>query len=318
MDYIGITLNTQFLTGDRHWNESLGIEEFDPEETFGPLFQWFVGLGARLDPAAAVAMHFCAPTKYFEFEEFRAGWAAAVADTGITLGYHIPFAHAQLPGRDQFLPTFLEAVGPDHQKLQYAELVIHPPIRGDDLEAVFLRELTAPAFVQALKGCQVNVAIENTQDPGFLYQDPAALVRFRKKLAEEYEALGCADMVQRIRFCLDMGHLLLWLRRDGASPEHIAEWLPRLAAHTSVYHIHANDGTMDQHLVPFCATPNHLPHKKVDEAAFAENSEVVFRWLVKCLQMPGPTDRHLHLELDTPFTLGDVERFYARLFQALQ
>ncbi len=320
MDYIGFSIYPKLFMGDRQSLADIKAGGDDPEAIFPAVAATLDGIvrefGAR--HRAGGVIHFCDIEHLFSQDLIMQPWIDAERawipkrEYPFVLGFHINFSHDNLPLAPGFTSTFERTMNLC-KTLGVESLVLHAPLlKTDDIDLDFLDLMTSKPVIDAMNSCGAALCWENAQDTVAYYRDLGRLVAWRQRLADRLTSMGHPALAERQLFCLDTGHLLLSLQRDGASDEQVSRYLPEFARHVKVFHIHANDGTRDQHLVPFLDVKKYRL-AEVDEERFVANSRLAMSWIDTCLSIGTVDGRHVHLESGSPMPLAEILAFYHRL-----
>ncbi|NMC04661.1 MAG: hypothetical protein GYA24_05585 [Candidatus Lokiarchaeota archaeon] len=322
MDYIGFSIYQRLFLGDRQSLADVGAASDEPEAIFPAVANSLDRIVAELGTKHGVGgvLHFCDIDHLFSQDLIAQPWRdaekawAARRRYPFLLGSHIPFSHDVLPLAPGFVDNFRQATSMCSD-LGVDSLVLHAPlIRTTDTDTSFLDLMTSPPIIDAMASCSAFMCWENAQDTDAYYRDIGRLVAWRQRLVDRLVDMGCRQIADRQLFCFDTGHLLLSLQRDGAGQEQVMTHLPEFARHVKVFHIHANDGTRDQHLIPFLdLKKHHLP--EVNPARFVANSKLVMSWIDLVLSHGMIDGRHVHLESGPPMPVEDVLAFYRGFFE---
>ncbi len=320
MDYIGFSVFPKLFMGDRQSLADIDAIGDDPEAIFPALatiLDKIIGeFSTRYHPGGVI--HFCDLEYLFGQDLIAQPWRDAerawsrARKYPFVLGFHINYAHDNLPLAPGFIDTFKRTMSLC-KALDVESVVLHAPlITTEDIDGKFLDLMASRPIVDAMASCKAIFCWENAQDTPAYYRDIGHLVTWRQRLADRLSEIGHRDLAMRQQFCFDTGHLLLSLQRDGAGNEQVSRHLPDFARHVKVFHIHANDGTSDQHLVPFLDVKKYrIP--EVDENRFEVNSRLVMSWIEICFANGKVDGRHVHLESGPPMPLEEIIAFYHRL-----
>ncbi|MEX2683959.1 MAG: hypothetical protein Q6373_020480 [Candidatus Sigynarchaeota archaeon] len=321
MDYIGFSIYPRLFLGDRQSLADIEAGGDDPEAIFPAMAATLDKLIAEFGTRHRVGgvIHFCDIEHLFRQDLIKQPWLDAERAWRprraypFVLGFHINFSHENLPLAPGFVDTFQRTMALC-KELGVESVVLHAPlIRTGDIDKDFLDLMTSKPIIDAMSSCGAAMCWENAQDTPAYYRDLGRLVAWRQRLVDRYAGMGRKDLAVRQMFCLDTGHLLLSLQRDGAGNDQVSRYLPDFARHVKVYHIHANDGTRDQHLVPFMDVKKYRL-AEVNPERFAANSELVLSWVDTCLALGKADGRHVHLESGPPMPLEEIIAFYHRFF----
>ena len=322
MDHVGFSIYNRLLLGDKLALHDLAIEGDEPEQVFPGVLDRIAGL---IDAVSALGirvggtLHLC-DVGLIRQEFVRQSWLDAVAawkNRSFLLGYHVNYAHENLPLAPGFLKTFRDAAR-DCNQLGVDAMVVHAPLlTTENTDASFVSEVTSEPFIDAMRACNATVCWENAQDPAARYKRLDMLLAWRDMLVQELERLGHGELTKRHQFCLDTGHLLLAIQRDGVEKSHADHYLPAFAKHVKVFHVHVNDGTADQHVLPF-TDARIVPQapKVVNPARLDKNSRIVERWLRICDEHKDVANRHVHLEASSPAPFTEMVAFYKRYYSS--
>nr|MDO8119642.1 TIM barrel protein [Candidatus Sigynarchaeota archaeon] len=322
MDYIGISIYSKTIYENQMFRD-LGIDAEDLGDAFKGLLKMVDSLATRFSTEKrplGVTIHLC-DIAMLKFDWVREPWLDAVRTTRLShpleVGYHINFAHENLPIAPGFVNTFKDAMDMCRQ-LGAKVCVMHAPLMiTKDTDADFAALMACDDVLDAMGSNDTVLCWENAQDTPAPYRFLDALLGWRRRLNGVLEQKGRAEFINRHQFCLDTGHLLVSLQRDGAASDQVTKYLPEFAKNVRVFHLHANDGSKDQHLTPLlmCSQDRLGPGKiPIDQGAFLKNSEIVLDWMATCDRNATLDARHVHLEVDVPTSIASIERFYKRYF----
>lgn len=324
MDYFGCSLWRELLAGNRDWFDTLDLghpDHFDPDaggfdEMFSRLARVIdaAGMRGRLGGCFHVSSEFIAILERFDLiDAFNRAKAAFSKQVPFQLGMHCTFGNDDLP----LGPRYARVLKRDVHLAGLAGatcIVAHPPRDLQDRSRDLTALLASPAITATLEDTTVAVHWENL-GPDCHFGSPAALLAFREALRQALERTGTTPMINRHRFCLDTGHLLLYRARGpGTIQDRDAEIeaaLSKMAADLGTFHIHANDGTADHHVVPGpSAFLDHPSRAGINRDALEQNGQIVMAWLRACERAKGTLDRHVHVEaLRLPFSLDQLVMF---------
>ena len=236
-------------------------------------------------------------------------------------GLHATFGNEDLP----LSGNYIKVLEKDVALAEYIGatcIVAHPPRSRDDRIIDLIELLTSNVIIGILSRTNVELHWEN-MGYGNFFGSLKHLVNFRQGLKDKLQEIGRRDLLKKHLFCLDTGHLLLW--RDNEKDikdanKEIDEFLPKFGAKTRSFHIHANDGHSDNHIVPFSLEFfNHLSRAHIQKDKFLQNSEDVMGFLKTCEQSKTLENRHLHVEaLRLPFSLDQMEIIARKLMAQLE
>ncbi|MBN2151176.1 MAG: hypothetical protein JW839_07025 [Candidatus Lokiarchaeota archaeon] len=327
-DYFGFSLWHELLAGNADWISTLELgdpREFDPEEDgWRDIFSRLGRVHAESGLAGALGACFHVSSDFaamvldpgFDlvgpFDSAREGFSDRIP---FELGMHCTFGLADLPLAGKYpavLKRDLELAG----AIGACCIVCHPPKGRENRIVEFVDELASEPVTEALTRSNPDVLLawENAGADSF-FGSLEHYLEFRDRLADRLAAAGHSKLLGRHVFCLDTGHLLVWKYRGkkgkrGAAKE-IEAALPSFAKLVKVFHIHANDGSGDQHLTPGSLYNfDHPTRKSVNKKRFLACSKEVLDFLETCEQNKGIAGRHVHVEaLRMPFSLRAISEF---------
>ncbi|NMC07158.1 MAG: hypothetical protein GYA24_18220 [Candidatus Lokiarchaeota archaeon] len=325
-DFFGFSLWHELLAGNGDWMSSLELgdpREFDPEE------DGFKNIFARLERVRSDA----GLTDMGACFHVSSDFAAMLVDPGFNLlspfnvareslskrmpfelGMHCTFGLDDLPLAGKY-PSVLKRDLALASAIGATCVVCHPPKGLENRTGAFVDELVSPRVIDAIESNPgIMLAWENAGADS-LFGSLARLLEFKDMLADNLAAAGQPRLMEHHVFCLDTGHLLVWKYKGKQgkrkAEKEIEDALPVFAKRVKVFHIHANDGTGDFHLVP--GALDHFDHptrKTVDKKRFIERSSDALGFLETCERNKGIGGRHVHVEaLRLPFTLGSLGTF---------
>lgn len=325
MEFYGFSLWHDLLTGSQPWLDSLGLgnaDDFDPSaDGFTKIFDALrhvldeSGLRGKLGGCFHTSSNFPDLMERFElFPSFLAARDAFAKKIPLELGMHCSFNAQDLPLAGRY-PEVLQRDFELANKLGTVTVVAHFPARAEDTTAALIDELLSKPIIQTFRNFPNLTLCWENQGPKEFFGSIAHMLHFRDHLLESLKLAGAKDLIYRHLFCLDTGHLMYWANQnaDGveASFKEIDTFLPQLARFLKVFHIHANDGTGDNHLVPHSeAFFDHKSRAGVNLNRFRVNSQIVDDWLKICYRHRSVPGLHVHVEaLKIPFSLEQLVDF---------
>ncbi|MHA1698853.1 MAG: hypothetical protein ACTSWN_08455 [Promethearchaeota archaeon] len=320
MNYLGYSIYSRLFLGDREMLADLGVKGDEPSVIFPTVLESVQKIvdnfSDRMELGATI--HFCGIMYLMENDFMLEPWLSALKQIKMrypfVLGLHINFDHQNLPLAPGFDETFLKAMKLC-TALNVDAMVMHAPlIQTGNTDDDFVAAMTKEKILDAMDENKTVLCWENAQDPEARYRFLDNLIHWREKLVEKLDCIGRDDLVDRHLFCFDTGHFLLSLQRDHANKDQVEKYLPEFGKHVKVYHIQANDGTSDQHLIPFINFKAVNCRKEVNHSRFEENSRKVIDYIQACEDNTDLEGRHLHLEVDNPMPISEMIRFYERYF----
>ncbi|MFX0098358.1 MAG: hypothetical protein ACFFCS_02180 [Candidatus Hodarchaeota archaeon] len=325
MDYLGFSIYSRTFMGDLEMLRGFGIEgnpeDIEPGDVFPVLLEdvdRIVDQFPEIKDLGTV-IHFCnimgLIQSGFIIEPWKDALKGAAMKYPFVLGYHINFDHANLPLAPGFMKTF-KAEMQICTELEADAMVLHAPLFDENKDDDWIKLMTSPGVVELMRSNDTVLCWENAQDTIAYYRHLKHLITWREKLVKEYEKLGHDDLLKRNQFCLDTGHFLVSLQRDGAPRDEIDEYLPEFGKNVKVFHIQANDGLGDNHLIPFLPVEKYkIPRlKSLDVERFKKNSQLVVDFINTCNENKQVDGRHVHLEVDNPMPMEEMVGFYKRYF----
>ena len=253
--------------------------------------------------------------------DFKDALNEYIKKAGITfeLGMHCSFNRKELPLYGNYYQTLkkdLELAA----KFGAKSIVAHPPHCARNVNDELIELLISDDILNLVKEHKIILAWENMPYDNF-YGSLKALVEFRQGLVERLKEIGQEEAAKYHQFCLDTGHLLTWRayppKASKSAYKEIEGYLPIFAKNIKVFHIHANDGMDDRHIVPFSFEFFDLVSRRnLDKERFIQNSEDIMKWLRICEENKGVEGRHLHLEaLMLPFSIRQFTEFAKRIYE---
>ena len=326
MDYIGYSIYQRTFVGDRSDFDSLGVHGEEPVEILPQFFDtveaWADACSEFSTKPLGTTIHFCNVAANLLDDFIIDPWLEIVQQRSFrypfALGFHIAFEKEELPLAPRFPDTFKYTMAVC-KKWNVNACVMHAPmLETSDTTSDWIDLMLRDDIIEAMRENNTILCWENAQDTEARYRLLKNLLEWRECLVERLERTGNADLVDRHVFCFDTGHFILSLQRDGASPDEVERYLPEFGKLVKVFHIQTNDGTRDQHLLPFVpyTSISRVQNKQdVDPDRFEQNSALALQYLKICDAVAEIKDRHVHVEIDAPHTIDDVVAFYKRYFQ---
>ncbi len=322
MEFYGFSLWHDLLTGSQPWLESLALgnaDDFDPSgdgftKVFNALRRVLAesGLRGKLGGCFHTSSNFPEIMERFDLlPAFIAARDAFAKEIPLEMGMHCRFDAQDLPLAGRY-PEVLQRDFELATKLGAITIVAHfPKDIGDTTKALVDELLSEPVIRTFRQFPKLTLCWEN-QGPKEYFGSIAHMLAFREQLIKALGHAGAKDLVDRHLFCLDTGHLVYWANQNtrgvDASFKEIEIFLPKLARFLKVFHIHANDGAGDNHLVPHSdAFFDHKSRMDVNLDRFRANSKIVDDWLKVCYRNRGVPGLHVHVEaLKMPFSLEQL------------
>ena len=132
-------------------------------------------------------------------------------------------------------------------------VVVHPPPATAPMASrLVLADLTNEVTVKGVRRSGVGIALENLgpgRDSPFL-GDLEELGAVVLEARDAYRSDDSEDLRDRVGICLDFGHLTAYYGREGRDPLEALDFLRENRELVVAMHVHLNDGTGDQHLLP--------------------------------------------------------------------
>ncbi len=325
MEFYGFSLWHDLLTGSQPWLDSLALgdaDNFDPSrDGFAKVFNALrrvlteSGLQGKLGGCFHTSSNFPDLMERFElFAAFSTAREAFAKEIPLELGMHCSFNAQDLPLTGHY-PEVLHRDFDLATKLGAVTVVAHFPARAEDTTAALIGELLSKPVIQTFRQFPKLTLCWENQGPTEFFGSIAHMLHFRDHLVESLRLAGAKDLIGRHLFCLDTGHLVYWVNQNKggvrASFNEIDTYLPRLARFLKVFHIHANDGAGDNHLVPHSdAFFDHKSRAGINLERFQANSKIVDEWIKICYRNRGIPGLHVHVEaLKIPFSLEQIASY---------
>ncbi len=325
MEFYGFSLWHDLLTGSQPWLDSLALgnaDDFDPSgDGFTKVFNALrrvldeSGLSGNLGGCFHTSSNFPEIMERFDLlPAFIAARDAFAKEIPLELGMHCSFNAQDLPLAGRY-PEVLQRDFELATKLGAVTVVAHFPARAEDTTAALIDELLSKPIIQTFRQFPKLALCWENQGPMEFFGSIAHMLHFRDHLVESLKLAGAKDLIDRHLFCLDTGHLVYWANQNArgmdASFKEIVLYLPHLARFLKVFHIHANDGAGDNHLVPHSdAFFDHKSRAGVKLDRFLANSKIVDDWLKICYRHRGIPGLHVHVEaLKMPFSLEQIATY---------
>jgi hypothetical protein len=316
--YIGFWIGENHFLEKQDYLKAVELDQFDPDESFTQIYENFIHKNqpSRLTSMVEFTIHLSningILSQSWFFDSF---WSTHKKYAPkFSLSVHIPFAEHQLPLTTEFVPTLLDSLK-FCEKIEAGAMVIHAPRTKEDTSEAFIEQLTNPSVITQLKQYPMFISIENTQDSGCYFQKMEHLVTLRLKLIEKLQQISAQDLISCFTFCFDTGHYLLYQQRDGHLNSDFDEWSSSFLPLVSVIHIHANDGSRDQHILPYLQSSYPEERYPFDFKQYFENCHQVIRWLKLIDEQWAPElngKRYHVLETYTPYSWDEMAAFWEK------
>jgi Xylose isomerase-like TIM barrel len=329
MDLFGITLWTPLFYADRDWLSSMEVgtqDDFDPEDDlwdklFSKLEKMLVEsgksktLGGCYHISSEIA-RLTSDKKDFEiYPTYIKARNKFMEKFAFELGIHVSFSPNQYPLLEKFHSNFISDMN-FCKTLEATSMVMHPAANPSynhqDYMKLFVDDITTDDICDTLSDSSVVLGWENMISGQF--SSLRSLVEFREMLVDKLKEIGRGNLIDQHQLCFDTGHLILWKAKHPSlslAEKEIEEYLPKFAKNLKVYHIHANDGTMDFHITP--TSTDFFEHKSrrgLKPELFNQYSTEVKGWIDICRANHGLENVHIHMETDkVPFSLDQTIDF---------
>ena len=327
MDYFGCSLWTELMMNNVDWNSSLNLpldedDEFIPDKGgWDVIFQrlnYMVeesGLKGKMGGCFHTSSDIPRVLQTTGLDvEFNQSLTAHARENAFEFGMHSTFGKPDLVCQGNFynvLKKDLELCS----ILGGTSIVEHsliPTKKGDFHLKHMVDELTSDNIVDLmLKYPKIALCWENLGNPWEQFSSPHRINMLLDALLDKFKEMGRPELIKNHLLCLDTGHLLLATNKSRKIKKEIVDSLPEFAKRLKVFHIHANNGKKDNHIIPFSLEFfDHPTRKNINIKKFLKNSEIVMDWLKICDENKGMDGRHIHLEaLRMPFSLNQVTEF---------
>jgi hypothetical protein len=333
MDYFGFSLWHELLMGDQNWLDSLGIktsDDFEPNVDFWNLIFTKLddilietGLKGHLGGCFHTSSNIPTMLQNFnllsDFTTAKQNFIKSKAS--LEMGMHSTFGTSDLVLAGKY-PEVLKLDIELCKMLGGVTIVEHPSKGKENIIKPIVEELTSDAVMSSLKGNQITLSWEN-EGPREFFGSLKNLVQLREALGDKLKEIGAPEIINRHQFCLDTGHLMYWMHRTKMGKKkaikEINEYLPIFAKNIKVFHIHANDGTSDRHIIPKSLEfMDHPSRKGLNKKRFSQYSNLAIEWLKICEANKRLEGRHIHIEaLRLPFSLNQIIGF-GKIFNGIR
>jgi sugar phosphate isomerase/epimerase len=330
MDYFGCSLWSEIMMNNKDWNSSLNLPldedgEFVPDRNgwdiiFKRLFEFIEDAGLKGKLGGCYHTSSEIPTVLNNFglvSDYKDSLQKYNKENNIEIGMHSTFGrndqvcngnYVNVLKKDLELCTILAgSCIVEHSSIPKKNADIHLKQMVDELTSDQIVELL-------LKYPNISLSWENMGNKKSQFSSLNRLVDLIDALGDKLKDIGHPEMIKQHNLCLDTGHLLIAMNQSKEIKKEIVDSLPRFAKKLKVFHIHANNGKNDNHIIPSSLEFFNLPNRKgIKEKKFLQNSEIVWEWLQICNENKGMDGRHIHLEaLRMPFSLTQVTEFGQR------
>jgi sugar phosphate isomerase/epimerase len=132
-------------------------------------------------------------------------------------------------------------------------VVVHPPAEATPMASRLVSsDLVDQVTVNSVKRSGIGIALENLgparHQPvmGDICEVASVVRTIRREYGERYGP----ELRTRVGMCLDYGHHIAFCAREGRDPVEALELLREDGDLVVMMHVHLNDGSADQHLLP--------------------------------------------------------------------
>jgi xylose isomerase-like TIM barrel protein len=324
MNYFGFNISNGVLLGDTDWFKRLKLgkpNDFNPYEgDFLSLLQLpnqvinQSTLKAKMNPCIHLNRDFYTLINNLELiNEFNAANSIFQKkhNEKVKIVEHANVLNGNLPLDGKFAEVFTKEMEICHN-LGIKYLVIHPPGGLENKAKDFIQLLTSRRIIDRIEGNDVTICIENlTNDDNF--GSLAYLLGFMATLRLRLNNINKGFLGEKIKFCFDSGHLLLWryYHPNGVeeADKEINEYLPRYLYFSAVYHI-KSCGSRKPYFTPYCGPKNELT---------IEHSNLVMDWLkmgiknIQSIKNQTKNNRFWTMELSQKsFDLNEITEFASK------
>lgn len=319
--FAGYELDSRVFMGDEIWTSLFDIKSFSLETIFSDLFSWIrkTHEAAQIPDYIGASFHFKKCNGFLVNQTFRENYLKAVKTCSIPYQSlcHIPYRPEQLPTQAEFISTLLGQIE-SCVILKSKGIIIHPPSSLENTAPLFIQQLTQSKVLEAIEKSKIYICIENAQDSRAYFQSLKNLIQFREELEEKLYELGKEHINSFFKFCFDTGHYLLYQQRDGNGTREWEQYAKNYLPHVLVFHIHSNDGSSDQHLLPYTKAEPPIKRMPFYYKAFFENCHLVMDWLEESDSLWSVEKRFFVLEVNPSFTKDELISFWHRVRRRLK
>ncbi|UYP48530.1 hypothetical protein NEF87_004815 [Candidatus Lokiarchaeum ossiferum] len=319
--FAGYELDSRVFVGDEAWISIFEIETYSFENIFTDLVLWVKKIheAAQIPKHIGASFHFKKCNGFLVNQTFRERYLRVIENCKIPFQSlcHIPYRKDQLPPNSGFIPTLLKQM--ELCSLSKSKgIILHPPSNIEDTTEQFISQLTDQKVLKVLEDAPLYLCIENAQESGAYFQSLSNLIILRESLEIELKQIGKGHLISFFKFCFDTGHYLLYQQRDGNGEEEWMNHSEKFLPHVLVFHIHSNDGSSDQHLLPYTKADPPLKRLPFLYKAFFENCHRIMNWLEESEAEWKTEERFFVLEVNPSFTKKELISFWHRLGRRLK
>jgi len=325
-NYFGLDIEAGLFNGNEFWLRSLDMKKrSDPDYIFCNLANELVRMIRNYENLSLIggSYHFAANlNEIFEEKMFLLPYIENFKK--LTIHYkpiiHMPFGQDNLPLSGGFIKT-LEKQIKICKMINCNCIVSHAPSTQSNINTQWVEELANSKIRRLLRNNRVTICFENIDYKGDYYENLAHLVEWRSELVRKFNELN-----NHIKFCFDFGHYQIFLQRDklgnnssqavykNKDHDFLKEDLfEKFIKNTKVFHIDTNDGTNDQHILPFSNKKSIRVKNEFSRKQFIKNSYQVVEWLKLIKKIESDTiERYWILEVEPPFNWEQVDDFFIK------
>ncbi|KPV62463.1 MAG: Xylose isomerase-like TIM barrel [Candidatus Bathyarchaeota archaeon BA1] len=132
-------------------------------------------------------------------------------------------------------------------------LIIHLPPHPMNVLKETAEALTVDQVLDALSRNEVSIALENLcyEEPTPFFGQLKNVATLLEKIVSELKKTQHEDLERRFRICFDYGHFTEYAHHCNQDvKEKVGGFLSVMDERIEMLHVHTNDGTADQHLLP--------------------------------------------------------------------
>lgn len=319
-NFIGYEIGKDFFSLDSEWRNFIPHLSTNSHINFSKLFAWVEKIRAKANvpPMIGTAFHFKNTGDFFNEDRFQKAYIQDLNNSHRNYQnlFHIPIHQRYLPPNTEFLKILLAQLNLC-SNFKSSGLIIHPPQGKDDESSIFIELLCNAQILELISKQNITICIENAQESLAFFQSMENLIKFRKQLTVRLTELGYSSLSQKFKFCFDTGHYLLFQQRDAYGIHDWNQFSQEFLSDVYAVHIHSNDGSQDQHLLPYTISKPNPDRFPFNYKLFFENCHIVLNWIETLVKTQSNTQRYYVLEISPHFTEEELISFWKRVCEKI-
>lgn len=222
---------------------------------------------------------------------------------------------------------FLKSIKQNFERTKYFggdSIIIHfhPKATDSGIYQKTFDALTSPKFLDLVEKFKIYMQFENNHHQSY-FGNGENIIHFYKDLDKKLEKIGRGELIPYFSFCFDYGHFITQMHMAGKNVEHeIMEFFNKFSDRIGTFHLHINDGTTDQHIIPINRDKIIIPkgYKRYDDSQIMIYKDILWRTLKYWVKLTNGDNKPIKFifEINSPFTINQFANLGSKLGQIFE